>query len=253
MKTVGLIRVISGPPGEKREAHAALLRTTYPSLQIVTDAIEGFPHGIYNQELARKAVPAILSVAGRLAPRVDALAVSCADDPGVAELRRRYSRPVVGAGSCLAAACLALGEKVGVLTITENLPTPLRTALDEASLVWQHVSGVQDTTNLAVAQEAILRTATELVEQGCTALALACTGFSTVGTATFLGQQLNVLVLDPVLAMGAMLSASLYQTSKEVIEDRTVQKNFAKGTERLKEGTREQSKMVCPAGLDSRS
>jgi len=209
MKTIGLIRVISGLGPEKREAHARLLTDVYPSLRVITDEIGGFPQGIHNQELARQATPAILKVAKTLFPQVDALAVSCADDPGVAELRRRYSGPVVGAGSCLASACLALGEKVGVLTITENLPTPLRTALDETSLVWQHVPEVRSTTDLAVAQEAILQTATKLVEQGCTALALACTGFSTVGTAALLRQQLNILVLDPVLAMGAILSASL--------------------------------------------
>lgn len=209
MKRIGLIRVISGLPAEEREAHARLLTDVYPSLRGITDEIEGFPQGIHNQELARQAIPAILKVAETLAPQVNALAVSCADDPGVAELRQRFPLPVVGAGSCLASACLALGEKVGVLTITENLPTPLRIALDETSLVWQHVPEVRSTTDLAVAQEAILQTATKLVEQGCTALALACTGFSTVGTAALLRQQLNILVLDPVLAMGAILSASL--------------------------------------------
>ena len=64
MKRIGLIRVIT---------HARLLTDAYPSLRVITDEIEGFPQGIHNQELARKAVPAILSVAKRLAPRVDTL------------------------------------------------------------------------------------------------------------------------------------------------------------------------------------
>ena len=73
MKRIGLIRVISGRGPEERETHARLLTDAYPSLRVITDEIEGFPQGIHNQELARKAVPAILSVAKRLAPRVDTL------------------------------------------------------------------------------------------------------------------------------------------------------------------------------------
>lgn len=209
MKTVGLIRVISELPIEKRDAHAALLRSAYPSLQVVTEAIEGFPHGIYNQDLARKAVPAILNVAERLAPRVDALAVSCADDPGVAELRKRVPLPVVGAGSSLAASCRALGKNVGVLTITERLPFPLQTTFANSAIFWRHVNGVEKTTDLEAAREAILQAAFELTQRGCNAIALACTGFSTVGAASFLKERLNVPILDPVLAMGAILSAIL--------------------------------------------
>jgi len=204
-----LIRVISGLGREEREAHARLLTDTYPSLRVITEEIEGFPAGVHTEQLARQAVPAILKVAEALFPQVDALAVSCADDPAVAQLRRRYSCPVVGAGSCLASTCLAVSERIGVLTITENLPTPFRTTLDETSLVWRHVPEVGDTTDLAMAQDSILQTATTLVEQGCTVLALACTGFSTVGAAAFLRQRLDAVVLDPVLAMGAVLNASL--------------------------------------------
>jgi allantoin racemase len=209
MKTVGLIRVISGIPVAALKKHGALIHSVYPSLNIVTTTIEGFPDGIYNEELALKAVPAILSAAKSLSKQVDAFAVSCTEDPGVAELRRSYSRPVAGAGSSMAATCLALSEKIGVLTMTEHLPSPLKILLENSDFVWRHVPSVKSTLDLAASQGAILETATDLIDEGCAALALACTGFSTEGTAALLRQQLGKVVLDPVLAMGAFLSASL--------------------------------------------
>ena len=54
----------------------------------------------------------------------------------------------------------------------------------------------------------ILKVAETLFPQADT-LALACTDFSTVGTAAFSRQQLNTLVLNPVLVIGAILRASL--------------------------------------------
>jgi len=133
MLSVGLIRVISLKSREEQETHARLMTRSY------TEAIEGFPDGLYNDELVAKAIPAILQAAEKLVPQVDALAVSCAEDPGVAELRKRYQIPVIGAGSALAWACQVLGKRVGVLTITENLPSPLQTILADHSVVWRQV------------------------------------------------------------------------------------------------------------------
>ena len=185
------IILISGLPTEEQEAHARLLTGAYPSLRVITDEIKGFLGWIYNRALVDQAASAILNVA-------ETLAVSCADDPGVTALRQRYVCPVVGTRSCLASACLALGAKLGVLTITENLLTPLRQVLEATPPVWQHVPKVRNTTDLSLVWEAILQTATTLVAQGCTALALACTGFSTIGASAWLRQQLSVSVLNPV-------------------------------------------------------
>ncbi|MEA3311537.1 MAG: aspartate/glutamate racemase family protein [candidate division WOR-3 bacterium] len=206
MLSVGLIRVISLESKEKQEVHARLMMRLYPSLKVFTKAIEGFPHGLYNDELVTRAIPAILRAAAKLAPQVDALAVSCAEDPGVDELRKRYQIPVVGAGSALAWASRALGRCTGVLTITSQLPTPLQEAFQSYRPVWKQVDRVKRTTDLEAAQERIFAGASELVDQGCDVLALACTGFSTLDVAPVLAERLNVPVVDPVVAMGALLS-----------------------------------------------
>lgn len=207
MVSVGIIRVITLKNKEEQEAHARLMTQFYPSLKASTKAIEGFPHGLYNDELVAKAVPAILRTAEKLVSQVDALAVSCAEDPGVDELRNRYQIPVVGAGTALAWACQALGKKFGVLTITQNLPRPLQAILANHSVIWRQVRSVGKTTDLQDAREAIIETASILMGHGCEAIALGCTGLSTVGAAGFLAEQLGVPVLDPVLAMGALLTA----------------------------------------------
>jgi len=57
------------------------------------------------------------------------------------------------------------------------------------------------------ARESIIETTAILIEQGCEVIALGCTGLSTVGAAGFLAEQFGLPVLDPVLAMGALLTA----------------------------------------------
>lgn len=207
MVSVGLIRVISLNSREEQEAHARLMTQCYPSLRVSTEMIEGFPHGLYNNELVAQAIPAILNAAAKLVPQVDALAVSCAEDPGVTELRKRYQIPVIGAGSALAWACRTLGRKVGVLTITGNLPTPLQVVLGDCSVVCRGIKAVRKTMDLQDARESIVEAGVILVEHGCEMIALGCTGLSTVKAAGLLAEHLAVPVLDPVLAMGGMLTA----------------------------------------------
>ena len=206
MLSVGLIRVISLKGKEEQETHARLMMRSYPSLEVYTEAIEGFPHGLYNDELVAKAIPAILQAAEKLASLVDVLAVSCAEDPGVDELRKHYQIPVVGAGSALAWACRAFGRRVGILTITPQLPAPLHKALRDCNFAWRQVDGVKRTTELEDAQDRIFVGASELVDQGRNVLALACTGFSSLDVASVLAERVKVPVVDPVVAMGAVLT-----------------------------------------------
>jgi Asp/Glu/hydantoin racemase len=215
MLHAGLIRVISEQPVKKRGLHARLIEKAHPRIRVTTEEIQGFPSGIYISELARRVVPEILKIAGHLAKSTDALPVSCVDEPGVSELRKHFILPVVGAGGCLASVCRALNKRVGALMLTENLPTPMVPARD----IWASVDGVQNTTNLASAQEAIPQVTKRLIDKGVDTLALACTGFSTVRAVDHLSNQFRVTVIDPVLAMGAIMCSIITSIleKKEVI------------------------------------
>lgn len=203
---VGLIRVVSSLDQAARNLHAQLLETSYPILKVLTEAIDGFPDGIYSEELEELAVPEVVRVAQGLAPHVDVLAVSCVADPGVRELRQILSIPTVGAGSCLGYAGRALGTKLGLLTIGSYVPRAVARPLEGCSTAWLQVEGVARTTDLLGRVEAAIRGARKLVNNGCRAVALACTGFSMIGAADAIQEAVSVPVLDPVLTMGAVIA-----------------------------------------------
>ncbi|MGC9530425.1 MAG: aspartate/glutamate racemase family protein [Candidatus Bipolaricaulaceae bacterium] len=210
MIRVGLVRVISDQPAGAQEAHARLMEQRFPRLSVITRGIRGFPHGLSSRGDARRAVPAVVETAAELAPDADVLAVSCTQDPGLPKLRQRHSLPVTGAGAALAWACRALGRRIGLLGISPHLPGPLAEVFSHGprgTFVWRQVDGVERTTDLPAAEARVRAAAEGLVNQGCTALALACTGFSTLGIAPRLARQLGVPVLDPVVALAALISA----------------------------------------------
>lgn len=218
---VGLIRVISLSSGAATDSHGQWLVAHFPGLHVESRCIEGFPHGLYNDALLGDAFPAVIRCAEQLVPEVDVLAVSCAEDPAVPELRSTFEIPVFGAGSSLGVLCQALSVPVGVLTITPKLPDPLRHHLDGLEYCWKQVPGVARTTDLPCSVRQIELAARSLLADGCQALALACTGFSSAGTRYVLEPVLNVPVLDPLVAMGAQIVATLGWPAglKEVIAE----------------------------------
>lgn len=205
MIRVGLIRVISGLPPKQLDSHANLLQKLLPDTHVVTIAIKGFPQGIHNLELARQAVPEIVRVGLQLAPSVDVLVVSCADEPGVNELHERCRLPVLGAGSCLAAVFSGIAGQIGVLTMTSHLPAPLSNTWEGR---WISIQGVDDTTDLDSAEREIIQSARQLLDEGANALALACTGFCTNDIAATLANRLKVPVLDPIRAVAVHLAGA---------------------------------------------
>ena len=100
MKTwrIGLIRVVTMSDRSLMELHGRLIMDSFPELQVESRCIPNQPKGIYSPETKELAVPKILELAEEF-QNVDALVVSCADDPGVPELRQLLSIPVIGAGS----------------------------------------------------------------------------------------------------------------------------------------------------------
>lgn len=130
--------------------------------------------------------------------------VSCADDPGVAEIRQALPGiPVTGGGETTVALALKYGEKIGVLGITDYAPQAyLRIIPDK--IILGKPEGVDSTLDLMKPEgrENVIKMGLELKEQGAQVIALACTGLATIGIAEELEKATGLPVIDPVLAEG---------------------------------------------------
>lgn len=140
------------------------------------------------------------------------LVISCAADPAIDELRNAVSIPVIGAGSAAALTALAIGEPVGVLGITETVPQVVKNLLGKLLVGNIRPEGVTNTTDLLTptGRQKGLEAARLLVDQGAKVILFACTGFSTIGLADLLRDELNVPIIDAVESEG-MFAATLYR------------------------------------------
>lgn len=202
--TAGVIRVLTTQDPELLAAHGRILEQEY-GLSTVNRCIPDQPKGIYDDESERIAIPKIIRLARELASEgVDAIVVSCAADPAVADLRSELQIPVIGAGSALAAVALALADRVGVLNLNEDAPGPVRRMLGDRFVGQDAPEGVRTSPDLLTewGQMAALEAARRLARLGAGALALACTGYATIGMAQTLRTQLGINAVDPVRAAG---------------------------------------------------
>lgn len=203
---VGLIRVLTLENMEAINEHGVLIERAFPGLRVKSQCIKDHPYGLYDRESEKIAKPKIIELAHKLEGEVKAIIISCAADPAVEELKEELHIPVIGAGESLAAISRTLGRSVGVITITDDVPDPVRKGLGEHYLTGTKVEGVKTTLDLKES-DIVARTldaARHLKRQGSRVIALACTGFSTIGIAPKIGEELGIPVVDPVLAAGSI-------------------------------------------------
>jgi len=202
---IGLIRVISTQEPAVLDAHGTLIENKYPGLRVRSACIPDHPTGIYDQCTEQSAIAAIIRIGNHLAALgCHAIIVSCANDPGVFELRQQLTIPIIGAGS--AAACLArsLTDRIGVISIVSSSPPVMTSILGNTLIGTKKPAGINTTLDLASheAFHATLVAARQLSKAGARALVLACTGYSTIQAAPLLQKRIHIPVIDPVLAAG---------------------------------------------------
>ena len=186
---VGLIRVLTTEDQDILLAHEKLLNQYFPMLTVETKCIPDQYEGIHSPELCMLAVPKIVETAKSFRD-VDMIIVSCADDPGVEEIREAHPGiPVTGGGETTLALARKYGEKIGVLGITDYAPKAYAVY---STLDLMTSKGRKSTVNMA----------RKLKEQGADVLALACTGMATIGIAKELEEAAGIPVIDPVMAEG---------------------------------------------------
>jgi len=203
---VGVIRVLTTQDEELLRAHGRIIEEAFPVIETVNRCIPDQPEGIHDARTMRTAVPKVVALGQQLESEegVKAIVVSCADDPGVEKLRKVLKVPVIGAGSAAAALSLVFGKKVGVLTITEEAPKAMSKVLGRRLVAAARPKGVKTTLDLMKEEgrERVFEAAERLKRRGSEVIALGCTGYSTIGMARQLEDELRLAVVDPVIASG---------------------------------------------------
>lgn len=186
-------------------AHGRLIENHFPQFETLSRCIPDQPEGIHDDRTKEIAVSKVVKL-GREMEKEDlkALVISCADDPGLDELREVVRIPVIGAGSAAASLAISLGDRIGVLTLTEGTPEAVRKILGRSLLAEAKPEGVTTTLDLLKEERRaqLISTAKELKRKGADVILLSCTGYATIGIAQELKKTLGIPVVDPVLASG---------------------------------------------------
>lgn len=205
-KRIGLIRVLTTSKEELLNLHGHLVMKYYPGFEVVSRCIPDQPEGIHDYETEQTAVPKVLALAREMEREgMEAVIVSCAGDPAVAEVSAELRIPVIGAGRSAASAALVLGRPTAVLGITQEVPGAIRSILGDLLVSDAVPDGVESTLDLMKPEgkEAMKKAGVSLAEKGARAIVLACTGMSTIGAADTLKERLDIPVIDPVKAQAA--------------------------------------------------
>ena len=202
--TVGVIRVLTSDDPEFVGMHGRFIEEHYPGIRCVSKCIPDQPEGIHSHELERIAVPKVVETAKSFED-VDMIIVSCADDPGVAEIREAIPGiPVTGGGETTAALATKYGQKIAILGIVDYAPKAYLRMIPDKLIAVVKPDGVDSTLDLMTPEGRAncLNKARELQEMGAEVIALGCTGLTTIGIAKEIEDEVHIPVIDPVLAEG---------------------------------------------------
>lgn len=201
---VGLIRVLTTEDEELLNRHGKVLMEKFPMLEVESRCIPDQYEGIHSHELEAQAVPKIVELAKQFRDK-DMILISCADDPGVAEVRKALpGMPVTGGGETTVALATKYGEKIAVLGIVDYAPKAYLRMIPDKLIAVGKPDGVDSTLDLMTPEgrKSCIRKAKELKELGAEVIALGCTGLNTIGIAEEIEEATGLPVIDPVLAQG---------------------------------------------------
>ena len=166
--------------------------------------LESGPFGIETDEDIVRVIP-LVTERITLSPEFDAYVIACYSDPGLAECRKRFDKPVFGMQQSAIETAVSLGGRFGVLALSDesiarhlvyirelgqadNLAAelPLDITVDEAA---------NDLDTL----DKVVRTGRQLVDEfGASSLILGCAGMAATKVAA--EKKLPVPVIEPAQA-----------------------------------------------------
>jgi len=200
---LGIIRVLTTSDQSVLLEHGRILEAEF-GLKSVTRCIEDQPDGIYDQASETLAVPKIVRLGQRLQDEgCTALFLSCAADPGLAQLRAAVTVPVVSAGSAAARVAAYLNLPAAVIGIGDAAPAPFRRLLGE-DVTYARPDGVTKTVDLLTpaGRAAALDCARRLHDAGAKVIVFSCTGLTTIGLAPRIRAEIGCAAVDAVTAAG---------------------------------------------------
>jgi Asp/Glu/hydantoin racemase len=200
---LGIIRVLTTQEESVLQEHGNKMKE-YIGVDSITKCIQDQPNGIYNDESEQVAIPKIVELAKKMEEEfnVDAITISCAADPAIDESRDVMNVPVLGAGVCGAHTACMVGNRVGVIGITDFIPGRMKKELGEHYHSHDYSEKLRKTTDLFKegAKEELLQVAQGLIDSGADVILFACTGFSTIRLKNYFVKHLSVPVVDLVEA-----------------------------------------------------
>lgn len=207
--SIGIIRVFTTDEHSIINAHGEKINE-FSGINCLNKCIPDQPKGIYDDESEEIAIPKIIEVAKKFEKNkeVKGIAISCAADPALKAVRQEVSIPVVGAGSCASYMAKIFSDKIGVLTIADEVPEVMENMLGDSLVAWEKPKNIHNTADLLKdgAIEESLQSVRKLIEKGSEVIVFACTGYVTIGFSDIVEKELNIKVIDPVVAEGHALS-----------------------------------------------
>lgn len=197
---VGLIRVLTTDDEEILNAHGRIIEKYFPMLKVESKCILNQLEGVHDDKTKAEAIPKIIELAKQFEHK-DAIIISCADEPGLLELKQIYNIPIIGAGSAIATLEAKNREKIGVLGISEKIPESFLKVFGDKIINLGVPKKVNSTLDLMTDDGiySCFQKGDELKKAGASSIALACTGFSTVSFSKKLEEYLGIPVFDPVI------------------------------------------------------
>lgn len=197
---VGLIRVLTTDDEEILNAHGRIIEKYFPMLKVGSKCILNQLEGVHDDKTKAEAIPKIIELAKQFEHK-DAIIISCADEPGLLELKQIYNIPIIGAGSAIATLEAKNREKIGVLGISEKIPESFLKVFGDKIINLGVPKKVNSTLDLMTDDGiySCFQKGDELKKAGASSIALACTGFSTVSFSKKLEEYLGIPVFDPVI------------------------------------------------------
>lgn len=200
---VGVIRVLTTDDPAILDSHGKLLEKYFPQFQTLSRCIPDQYTGVHDDETEALAIPKVIALGKEMAPDVEVIIISCAGDPGLADLRKEVDIPVVGAGEATAFLATKYGNVFGVLGITDEPPKAYRKYLH--NIVGIHRPNLVHTTLDLMTESGrkeVFKTAISIQAAGADVIAISCTGIGPLEICGEIEAHCGIPVIDPIQAQG---------------------------------------------------